>query len=211
MTDKEDIINDFGKDIDASCKEQIIIDGVDVYNCGFIHPEISKTQCHIALAFSDQYEECTNCEQIEDCYFKQLARKTQECVELAKERDYLKQIVNSCPEVACENGGFCAIDIENKKLKQEYEELKDKLKIYEKMFDNSEFRIALTDIRTGERDIREQRDKRLTKENDRYRKALEEIEKLCKEILGNFLQYSQGSVNTSERILDIINKVKEEE
>lgn len=43
----------------------------------------------------------------------------------------------------------------------------------EKMFDNSEFRVALTDIRTGERDIRVEQDKRLTKENNCYRKALE--------------------------------------
>ena len=89
--------------------------------------------------------------------------------------------------------------------------MKDKLKIYEKMFDNSEFRVALTDIRTGERDIREQRDKRLAKENDRYRKALEEIEEIVNETCTDS-QSDCKSCNFScehKDILDIINKAKD--
>ena len=138
----------------------IYLDGVDVSNCGFIHPEISKTQCHIALAFSDQYEECTNCEQIEDCYFKQLARKTQEC----------------------EHWKLC----------------------YEQSRDNNKS-IIKTFVETSEKDI------------DRYRKALEEIEKELKEDV--YCESQECGCDDFEeclncvktQILDIINKAKEEE
>lgn len=50
-----------------------IIDGIDVSGCGFIH-EDTGTECHIALAFSEEYGECWHCEQIENCYYKQLKR-----------------------------------------------------------------------------------------------------------------------------------------
>lgn len=97
---------------------------------------------------------------------------------------------------------------------QECEELKDKLKIYEKMFDNSEFRVALTDIRTGERDTREQRDKRLTKENECYRKALDEIERhfecRCDICRDNYGLGADCSVCWHKDIRNIISKAKGE-
>lgn len=46
---------------------------------------------------------------------------------------------------------------------------------------------------------------------DYYRKALAEIEELCKKILGSFHYYSQDNVNTAEKIIDIISKAKGEE
>ena len=139
---------------------------------------------------------------------EQLKRKEQECEQIKEKYEALKLENQEGYEIVAE-------------LKHECKELKDKLKIYEKMFDNSEFRVALTDIRTGERDIREQRDKRLTKENeelkrkvelmmdcpdckvDEYKKALEEIENyICEyEMLGKLnIKY----------ILNIINKAKGE-
>ena len=67
-------------------KKQIIIDGVDVSGCGFFHSkEYKNTDCHIALAFSEQYAGCIKCECNPNCYFKQLIRKTQECEELKKQ------------------------------------------------------------------------------------------------------------------------------
>ena len=53
--------------------KETIIDGVNVSECGFFHPEYD-TDCHIALAFSDQYEGCMKCENNPNCYFKQLKR-----------------------------------------------------------------------------------------------------------------------------------------
>lgn len=53
--------------------EETIIDGVDVAGCGFRHKETGE-QCHIALAFSGDYGNCWHCEQIPNCYYKQLKR-----------------------------------------------------------------------------------------------------------------------------------------
>ena len=145
-------------------KEQIIIDGVDVSRCIYFRPGSALTCTHMfGGACDNKYSD-------ELCYFKQLARKTQEC-----------------------------------------EELKEKIKIYSEAFDNPEFRVALTDIQTGERDIRMQRDERLTKENVRYRKSLEEIEKeLVKYqafILGKPI--TQRENDCLYKILDIISKAKD--
>lgn len=58
-----------------------IIDGVDVSECGFFHPEYKNTDCHIALAFSEEYEGCIKCVNNPNCYYKQLKRKEQELQE----------------------------------------------------------------------------------------------------------------------------------
>ena len=57
-------------------KEQIIIDGVNVYGC---------------VQFIQEEEDCCNlggsCKSWPNCYFKQLARKTQECEKLKSQMD----------------------------------------------------------------------------------------------------------------------------
>lgn len=55
-------------------KEQIIINGVDVSECENFRPK-DRFTCHPYIC---------NCHQKPNCYFKQLARKTQECEELKK-------------------------------------------------------------------------------------------------------------------------------
>lgn len=57
--------------------EEMIIDGVDVSECGFFHPKYKDTDCHIALAFSEEYEGCMKCENNPNCYFKQRKRAEQ--------------------------------------------------------------------------------------------------------------------------------------
>ena len=68
--------------------EKIIIDGVNVSECGFFHPKYKDTDCHIALAFSEEYEGCMKCENNPNCYFKQLKRAEQK----------LNKIKNRCIE-----------------------------------------------------------------------------------------------------------------
>ena len=65
--------------------KQIIIDGVDVSKCKYIDIEnFEKPICHCI----SQRNECEMpCEYNKDCYFKQLARKEQECKELTSQRD----------------------------------------------------------------------------------------------------------------------------
>lgn len=43
-----------------------------------------------------------------------------------------------------------------------------------------------------------------------YKQTLDEVESTCDEILAHLLKYSQGSVNTAEKIKNIINKGKEQ-
>ncbi|UKI42073.1 MAG: hypothetical protein L6V95_03520 [Candidatus Melainabacteria bacterium] len=52
--------------------------------------------------------------------------------------------------------------------------------------------------------------KSLQKENQILREMLlDEIEGYCEKILSDVLHYSQGTVNTAEKIRNIINKTKE--
>ena len=70
MTDKER-----GKQM--TDKEQMVIDGVDVSGCEYLqYKGCEFAQCLIKMASFD-----LKCENY-NCYFKQLARKTQECEEL---------------------------------------------------------------------------------------------------------------------------------
>lgn len=43
----------------------------------------------------------------------------------------------------------------------------------------------------------------------KYKQALDEIEKFCDKILADILHYSQGTINTAEKIRNIINKAKD--
>ena len=56
-------------------KERIIIDGVDVSGCGFVEKTVTTPKCTM-----NDYIHCDG----HNCYFKQLARKTQECVLLSE-------------------------------------------------------------------------------------------------------------------------------
>ena len=150
MTDKQY----FEKDINVPCKEQIMIDGVDVNRCIDFNKR-DKVSCYHIL-----YDKCN---ENPNCYFKQLARKTQEC-----------------------------------------EKLKSQIETYSKMLDSTEFRVALTDVRTGEREVW----RKLGSKADRYCKALEEIEKVCIEDTREFADGTQLRYDSLDEILDIINKAK---
>ena len=77
--------------------EEIIIDGVDVSGCGFFHPKYKDTDCHIALAFSEEYEGCMKCENNPNCYFKQLKRAEQK---LEKVKANCNETLSEC---SCKN------------------------------------------------------------------------------------------------------------
>lgn len=72
-------------------KEQIMIDGVDVSGCKYLG---NGRICN-AEREEDGYTDWACCNpELNDCYFKQLARKTQECEEL-KEKLRIKDNENS--------------------------------------------------------------------------------------------------------------------
>ena len=165
-------------------KEQIIIDGVDVSGCE-LYSKYREKYCEWHLPCQGQ-----SCSYKLDWALKQLAHKTQECGELAKERDYFRQIVEGCPDIACENGGFCAIDAENKRLKQERRELEIK-------------NVTLQN--------RYQQVAGATTEAACYRKALEEIEEIANEpCVADALDDCKSCNIYCEHkdILNIINKAK---
>ena len=63
-------------------KEQIIIDGVDVSGC--ILRRRKEPNCTVCNGYSSKVFEF-DCSDFKNCYFKQLARKTQECEELKEQ------------------------------------------------------------------------------------------------------------------------------
>ena len=69
-------------------KEQIIIDGVDVAGCKYFNR--FRNICH-------NKNLCCDCEKNQDCYYKQLKRKEQECEEhRSNEESYCKSYQYSC-------------------------------------------------------------------------------------------------------------------
>ena len=93
-------------------KEQIIIDGIDISECEYIcNTAFGNIGCK--LPFNEEIYCCN----ISNCYYKQLARKTQECEQIKEKYEALK----------LENQeGYEIVD----ELKQECEELKKELNLY---------------------------------------------------------------------------------
>lgn len=119
--------------------KEIIIDGVNVAKCGYIYFEIYEdfgnkeevARCSIGNAFNNN--RCEN----ENCYFKQLQRKSQECekINLINER-LVKEKYD--------------LNLQIDKLHQECEELKnnveESLKIYDLVSQNKCYKQALEKI-----------------------------------------------------------------
>lgn len=98
-----------------------------------------------------------------------------------------------------------------KRKEHECEEIKAQIETYSKMLETPEFKVALTDIRTGEREMW----RNLGNKAQKYKKALDEIEKELKEDINCESQecgcddFEECLKCTKEHILDIINKVKD--
>ena len=108
LTEKEQIkifkhyISEKSKENKMTDKEQIIIDGCKVEECVNFRDEVSidstvlKNACSIGLwqrHYKNLEESCKmscKCDENPNCYFKQLARKTQECEKLKNELDLYK-------------------------------------------------------------------------------------------------------------------------
>ena len=143
-------------------KEQIMINGVDVSKCRYF--------CRYDdLCRDDNIGRVVRplCKRMPDCYFKQLARKTQECEELKEENQKLEmQLCNECGE-------------------------RDDYNIPCKMIRDLDYGLQME-----------------LEENACYRKAFEEIEKVCLEDTRTFADGTQVRYDSLDEILDIINKAK---
>lgn len=164
-------------------KEKIIIDAVNVGQCKYLN---TFTDCDGYHYYCDLADDIKNeyCEHYKNCYFKQLARKTQECEELKNIIAYPKYR----NEIAIK-------ELENKTKKELIEEI-----VHRHQIGESTVHCVYTPLR---------------EENNRYRKALEEIERELKEDIYCESQecgcddYEECLRCTKNIILDIINKAKD--
>lgn len=120
--------------------KEIIINGVDVSKCDKL---IVNQLYGYACNCEEDPHIISSCKNRHNCYYKQLARKTQECEELKSESFTRESLISM-----------------------------------------------------QEKDI------------DRYRKALEEIEKVCLEDTHTFADGTELRYDSLDEILDIINKAK---
>lgn len=187
-------------------KEKIEIDGVDVSGCSYYNP-LGNYNCGGTK----------KCSQWTNCYFKQLARKTQECEALKKrnednERFYLKQYAKKDSEVLdlthnlnvktqeCEN-----LKSEEKYLKQCCQKAGEELAKHSFSYDGKEKNLVVQAMELNEK-------------YEKLEKALKEIE----EYIYTDCEYNDGCDRNicirckysnvhDKRILDIISKAKDGE
>ena len=165
--------------------KKIYVDGVDVSKCEFyMHYDYGKFS-HGCSLHKDMFGLpvcCDIADCCKDCYFKQLARKTQECESLKEEIEVLKDNFDTATR-------DCNELIEE--LKQECEELKEEnQQLRNNLSDSLMFRFTSQD-----------------KQINRYRKALEEIERYINN-QGIDNKWNMRIQRFRSGILDIINKAK---
>lgn len=186
----------FEKDINVPGKEQIMIDGCNVSGCEWFKDGMCYAECDLE-GYTDW--ECHD-EDLNNCYFKQLARKTQEYEKLKEKYLELKeQNGSNIVRLNTVNEQLDQLKTENEELKEECEALK---------LENQElWRIKVQSL-----------NEKLKLRNTCYRKALEEIEKVINNILNSCLGRNTVSCRPAHnvcgdliKILDIINKAKEGE
>lgn len=161
-------------------KEQIIIDGK---GCRYKtwEAECSLTGDH----YGDNMEPCKFIDE-KSCYFKQLARKTQELEQYKASKQASYEVLQKqCNE----------LELQNRKLMKECEELKEKQKIIGKAIYKESIELC--------------------NENARYRKALEEIEgiidnRILDTRINSAYVIHDHYLARFQEILDIINKAKGE-
>lgn len=196
-------------------KEQIIIDGVVVSDCKDIY---CGTNCGNTGASCPDIK----CKNNPNCYFKQLARKSQECEELREDYAELEHRHNEAfqdferikQKYEHLQEKYEALKLENEEgyeivdeLKHECEELKEENQKLEMQLCNDcgerdDYNIPCKMIRDLGYGLQKE-----IEENDRYRKALEEIEEYAKEN-DEMLQGYHHEWANNRQILEIINKAK---
>ena len=131
-----------------------IIHDVDVSGCEFYNPNI-KMDCLLYPLQSDACKNNSNC-----CY-KQRKRLEKLLPDINgkfyKAVDDLKAKEQECEELKSVRDSWMSKFEQETKIRELYQDGLDQLKAenetYKKMLDNSEVRVALTDVRIGEREI----------------------------------------------------------
>lgn len=179
MTDKEQIKNNFEKVINVPTKQQTIIDGVDVKECDWLWLNTEKPYNSRCFKFKDVYSQCEDCKKYPNCYYKLLARKTQESSEVHK---YYKELRTPATELADKN---VKLNKQLKEKEQEYTQLKEDYKELEQRHNEvfQDFERIKQECEELKERLKTQIDLSIRyvpeKVLNRYRKALEEIEEYC--------------------------------
>ena len=95
MVDKEN----FEKDINVPCKEPIMVDGVNVDECLFYQSNFEEDYDVKIKHFCSNWHNSCESANNSNCYFKQLARKTQECEKYEQLFDELDKRVSNCIKI----------------------------------------------------------------------------------------------------------------
>lgn len=176
-------------------KEQIMINGVDVRECKYLTYQLEEDGQYYWFCKISPTGGPDECECNPECFYKrvlkQLARKTQEYERLKKyffkQNEWLQQRAKECEDLK-----------EEKEVIKKYLGISDK-SIMQRLEELTEYKLK-----------RQLKYIKIQEENDRYRKALEEIEKICLEDVHTFADVTQLRYDSLDKILDIINKVKGE-
>ena len=188
-------------------KEQIIIDGVDVSGC---------------VQFTQEGDCCNlggGCKGWPNCYYKQLARKTQECKKLNNKIIDMNSIIEDAA-INLGNKDFTLYDLpfEIKKLRQECETLKAEEKYLKQCCQKAGEELAKHSFEYDgkEKNLVVQAIE-LNEKYEKLKKALEEIEEVIDSIFDRCPWRKTDSCmpvyNVCEELiktLDIINKTKGE-
>ena len=185
-------------------KEQIIIDGVDILDCDnyYVKQETDQVKCDL----SGEY-----CRENKNCFYKQLARKTQECKSLKEQIEILQNNYDTATrdcneeiarlEQKCEElkkqlmqkdevNIFFNIPIEGWsgnpcdicESKNNYEQLKQECEELRVAYNKAQDIIGRVN---GANELKSYSLQESIKECDRYHKALEEIEEIVKSLNEN--------------------------
>ena len=196
-------------------KEQIIIDGVDVSGCAYFDYENEGTrECD---AYSNECE-------ANNCYYKQLARKTQECKKLNNKIIDMNSIIEDAA-INLGNKDFTLYDLpfEIKKLSQECENLKAEEKYLKQCCQKAGEELAKHSFEYDgkEKNLVVQAIE-LNEKYEKLKKALEKIERICEKSSTEWEAYKDETcifhcktrktnrAKLADKILNIINKVKGE-
>jgi hypothetical protein len=155
--------------------KQMIIDGVNVLNCGHYSQFEGETEnaCYVIqktfIGKEEISKEYCSCETNSNCYYKQLKRKEQECERLRKEirlYDCIEKWGTKECHCACRYLGneFCDdADKKIKQLKAENEELKKINKANAKSYEKHWYKL------------------------EKYKQALQEIKEIAEEYQKEYL------------------------
>ena len=172
--------------------KQIMIDGVDVSGCkGFYIHDRSTTNIDYWM-----YGQCKSskeygcyCRNNPNCYFKQLARKTQECEQIKEKYEALKLENQEGYEIVAELKHEC------KELKKEIINKNEKIK---------ELRFSVSDLTNRLCYLNAEKSFRIVD----LEQALDEIKSICLKDVHTFADGTQLRYDSLDDILDIISKAK---